>query len=71
LEYLDDRILPFEAKAAMGAELKIVLFAILATLIFVGGGVIALQLQKPNCPLGMTAEYNGYKPHRGWRCTVP
>jgi hypothetical protein len=56
----------------MNAEAKIVFFAILATIIFVCGGVFALHLQKPDCPAGMTAEYNtGYKPHRGWRCIGP
>lgn len=52
----------------MSPELKIVLFAISAALIFVFGGVMVLQLQKPNCPPGMTAKYNGYKLHRGWGC---
>jgi hypothetical protein len=54
----------------MDAEHKIVLFAILATLIFVGGGVIVTQFQKPNCPPEMSAVYEGYKPHRGWRCAL-
>jgi hypothetical protein len=52
----------------MNAESKIVFFAILAAIIFVCSGVIVLRLQKPDCPAGMTAEYKGYKLHRGWHC---
>jgi len=55
----------------MDMEAKIVLFAILATFAFIGGGVVVTQLQKPNCPLGLTAKFTPYKLHRGWHCSAP
>jgi hypothetical protein len=55
----------------MNVELKIVLIGIVAAIVFIGGGVIIIQMKKPEGPSGSTAKRYGarYAQH-GWECVV-
>jgi len=55
----------------MNVELKIVLISIVAAIVFIGGGVIAIQMKKPECPSGSTAKRYGTRhTQHGWECVV-
>jgi hypothetical protein len=55
----------------MNVELKIVLLSIVAAIVFIGSGVIVVQMKKPECPSDSTAKRYGTRhTQHGWECIV-